>query len=166
MKISYFCARSSGFAGGARQYGGAEISRADMLFAAGEVDYSVDRSVMDSVMGSHAGDFVEGSRLEGWKKRVAELKLDLEQRQALEGKLRFELREKGALVKELQDRLASAMQVDIQKVSSLLDSLCKMTIELTFAKTAMGLPRLCSACKTSPKSTTSSGTHSHTSLRC
>ena len=41
------------------------------------------RSVMGSVMGSHAGGFVEGSRLEGWKQRVAELKLDIEQRQVI-----------------------------------------------------------------------------------
>jgi hypothetical protein len=34
-------------------------------------------------MGSHAGGFVEGSRLEGWKQRVAELKLDIEQRQVI-----------------------------------------------------------------------------------
>jgi len=43
---------------------------------------------MGSVMGSAAGEFVEGSRLQGWKQRVAELKLDIEQRQALESRLR------------------------------------------------------------------------------
>ena len=41
---------------------------------------------MGSVMGSNAGDFVEGQRLQGWKQRVAELKVDIEQRAVLESK--------------------------------------------------------------------------------
>ena len=89
--------------------GGGEFSRADILFAQGD-DSSVDRSVMGSVMGSNAGDFVEGSRLQGWKQRVAELKLDIEQRQTLESRLRFEIREKTNEVKELKERLAAALK--------------------------------------------------------
>ena len=52
----------------ARQYGGgggemSVMSKADVVYAAGELqDFSVDRSVAGSVMGSHLGEFVEGSR--------------------------------------------------------------------------------------------------------
>ena len=82
-----------------------------MLFAGGgHDDFSIDRSVAGSVMGSHAGEYVEGSRLQGWKQRVAELKLDIEQRQVLESKLRFEIREKGNEIKELKDRLTTAIK--------------------------------------------------------
>ena len=81
-------APSAAFAGGARQHApaGGDLSRADMLFAAGDDEAAVNRSVMGSVMGSNAGDFVEGQRLQGWKQRVAELKVDIEQRAVLESK--------------------------------------------------------------------------------
>ena len=53
--------------------GGGDLSRADIVFAAVDDSSMVDRSMMGSVMGSHAGDYVEGSKLVGWKQRVAEL---------------------------------------------------------------------------------------------
>lgn len=48
--------------------------------------------------------------MQGWKQRVAELKLDIEQRQVLESKLRFEIREKSNEIKELKDRLTTAIK--------------------------------------------------------
>jgi len=90
-----------------RQRGG-ELSRADQLFmnAIGEDGDSgfIDRSF--SVMSSIQGDFVEGSRLQGWKQRVAELKLQLEQKDALEKRLRLELKDRSSEVKDLQEKLA------------------------------------------------------------